>query len=54
MISNLRKVKYIPTWFPGMGFKSRAELWKKEMEDVVDYCYTTTMLKKVSKTSIYG
>ncbi|GLI79445.1 hypothetical protein PoHVEF18_007780 [Penicillium ochrochloron] len=32
-------LKYVPAWFPGVGFKRTAQEWKKHLEDVVDKPY---------------
>lgn len=32
-------LKYMPTWMPGAGFKKKAQVWKKKMEDFVDRPY---------------
>ncbi|KDQ55519.1 hypothetical protein JAAARDRAFT_37534 [Jaapia argillacea MUCL 33604] len=29
-------LQYLPNWFPGAGFKAKAVVWKKKMEDWVD------------------
>ena len=29
-------VKYIPSWFPGAGFKRNAESWRSLMQEFVD------------------
>ncbi|KAJ5572746.1 hypothetical protein N7450_009730 [Penicillium hetheringtonii] len=32
-------LKFIPAWFPGAGFKHKAQMWKKNLEDVADRPY---------------
>jgi len=32
-------LKYMPLWMPGAGFKKKAQVWKKKMEDFVDRPY---------------
>jgi hypothetical protein len=32
-------LKYLPSWMPGAGFKKKARVWKKKMEDFVDRPY---------------
>lgn len=32
-------LQYLPKWMPGAGFLSKAEVWKKKMEDFVDLPY---------------
>lgn len=29
-------VKYVPSWFPGAGFKRKAQAWKKNLENTAD------------------
>lgn len=32
-------VKYLPSWFPGAGFKRTAQAWKKNLQNVADKPY---------------
>lgn len=34
-----KKVKYVPAWFPGAGFKRTAQEWKANLEAVADKPY---------------
>ena len=34
-------MKYLPSWLPGMSWKAKGALWKKDMEDVADLCVDT-------------
>lgn len=39
LVTILIAVKFIPAWFPGAGFKHKAQMWKKNLEDVADRPY---------------
>lgn len=32
-------VKFIPTWFPGTGFKHKAQKWRENLENVAERPY---------------
>lgn len=32
-------MKYVPSWFPGAGFKRLAAAWKKDLENTADIPY---------------
>lgn len=42
-------MKYVPSWFPGAGFKRDAALWKGKMEAFVNqpYDYTKQQMVRV-------
>ncbi|KAG7087440.1 hypothetical protein E1B28_013406 [Marasmius oreades] len=33
-------LKYLPTWFPGAGFKAKAEVWARDVERLIDIPWT--------------
>jgi hypothetical protein len=35
----MKIVKYVPSWFPGAGFKRKAQAWKKNLENTADIPY---------------
>ena len=45
-------VRYIPSWFPGAGFKRSAVEWKKLIEDFVNEPYEDCKRKIVSRLSV--
>ena len=45
-------VKYLPSWFPGAGFKRSAVEWKKLIEDFVNEPYEDCKQKIVSRLPI--
>jgi len=49
---NATAVRYIPSWFPGAGFKRSAVEWKKLIEDFVNEPYEDCKRKIVSRLSI--
>ncbi|KAF8880650.1 cytochrome P450 [Infundibulicybe gibba] len=44
-------LRYLPTWFPGAGFKRNAMIWKAKMEEFVDKPYQ--YIKESMKTGSY-
>lgn len=39
MVTECQKVKYLPDWFPGTGFKRTVRAWKKNVTDAVEKPY---------------
>ncbi|KAI0777579.1 cytochrome P450 [Trametes elegans] len=48
-------LKYIPSWFPGAGFKRNAAVWKGKMEAVVNtpFDYTKDQMRKGTAVPCY-
>jgi cytochrome P450 len=44
-------LQYLPTWFPGAGFKLKAMKWKAKMEEFVDRPYEFVKNSVVSESS---
>ncbi|KDQ16087.1 hypothetical protein BOTBODRAFT_173362 [Botryobasidium botryosum FD-172 SS1] len=35
LVDTFHFLRYIPSWFPGAGFKRNAKIWRKELDDMV-------------------
>ncbi|KAI9063683.1 cytochrome P450 [Trametes sanguinea] len=45
-------LKYVPSWFPGAGFKRNAAIWKQKMEDFVNVPYDYTKAEMLKGTAV--
>ncbi|KAJ5628173.1 hypothetical protein N7490_010401 [Penicillium lividum] len=39
LVDMIPALKYVPAWFPGAGFKRKAQAWKKNLENTADIPY---------------
>ncbi|KAJ5987004.1 hypothetical protein N7451_011369 [Penicillium sp. IBT 35674x] len=39
LVDMIPALKYVPSWFPGAGFKRKAQAWKKNLENTADIPY---------------
>ena len=44
-------MKYVPSWFPGAGFKKKAKAWKDLLPDFVDKPYDDVAASMVCTVS---
>jgi hypothetical protein len=44
---SIMQVKYIPAWFPGAGFKRKAEAWYKQSQAMLQVPFAMTKRKIV-------
>lgn len=42
-------VKYIPSWFPGAGFKKEANAWKQMTDNMIDLPYAAVKQEIVTR-----
>ena len=52
MFAHNEVVKYIPEWFPGAGFQTKARSWKKLTREMVDFPFEAAKNAIVSRAHI--
>jgi hypothetical protein len=51
----MKTVKYVPSWFPGAGFKQTANLWRNHLSGIADrpYDFVKQQIKNGKYTPSY-
>ena len=44
-------LRHVPAWYPGAGFRKTAQLWRKNLDDMVDIPYEFAKRRLVSFVS---
>ena len=54
MVDYFPILRYIPSWMPGMGFKTQAARWKKKAEKMVSVPFSLVVEERDSVSTVFS